>query len=235
MKISKHYRFIFLFYYCVQLRYTLGNTERYTMSFLDSLKWRFAAKHFSSEKKVSTENLEKILEAIRYTPSSYGMQPYHVYVVSDPEVQKKLRAASHDQAQVEEASHVLVFMARKDILDRVDQQVEAMAAGDPKKVESLSKMRNSRKKSLSAKSPEQLRTWAKNQTYIALGFGLAAAAELEIDSCPMEGFVASKYKEILDIPDYLEPAVLLALGYRDEDPKRPKFRFSNEDLFTHVS
>lgn len=205
------------------------------MGFLDQLQWRFASKRFDTAKQVSNSDLEKILESIRFTPSSYGMQPYHVHVVSDPQVQKKLREASYDQAQVEEASYYLVFSARKDVMERVDQQVSAMAEGDVDIEASLQKMKITRKKSLSSRSVEEQLTWAKNQTYIAMGFALAAAAELQIDSCPMEGFVVSEYKKILSIPDYFEPAVTLALGYRKTDPDTPKFRFSKEDLFTTVS
>ncbi|MCB9801294.1 MAG: nitroreductase family protein [Pseudomonadales bacterium] len=205
------------------------------MPFLDSLNWRFAAKHFSSDKKVSAEDLDTVLEAIRMAPTSFGMQPFHAYVVSNKDVLKELRAASFDQAQVEESSYYIVFAARTDGVDRVDEHIEALAAGDPEKLASLEKMRSIRKKSLSKKSPEELVTWARNQVYIALGFALAAAAELRIDSCPMEGFLPAEYAKILQMPDTLIPAVSLALGYRKEGPERPKFRFSNEDLFTHVS
>ena len=84
------------------------------------------------------------------------------------------------------------------------------------------------------KSDEEFVCWSSKQCYIALGFGLAAAAELKIDSCPMEGFDKKAVDKILNLPPHLNSMVFLAIGNRQEDPKRPKTRFADDDIFTHI-
>ena len=82
---------------------------------------------------------------------------------------------------------------------------------------------------------EMALNWASKQAYIALGFGLAACAELGIDSCPMEGFSSEEFDKILGLPEGQKSAVVMAVGYRGEEPQYPKFRYPNNDLFTVVS
>ncbi|MCH7492822.1 nitroreductase family protein [Patescibacteria group bacterium] len=82
------------------------------------------------------------------------------------------------------------------------------------------------------KEAEGLESWAQRQTYIALGFGLAACAELKIDSCPMEGFQKDEADKALKLPSYLKSTALLAIGYRQDDPTRPKLRYPESDLFS---
>lgn len=78
--------------------------------------------------------------------------------------------------------------------------------------------------------------WSAKQAYIAQGFALAALAELEIDSCPMEGFDPSVVDNILGLPESQKSVVILPIGYRaaDESP-RPKSRFTKESLFTTIA
>ena len=202
------------------------------MSFLSQLEWRFATKKFDPSKRVSSENLEKILTAIRMAPSSYGLQPYHVLVITNPELRIKLREKSFGQPQVTDASHLLVFCTRTDGMERIDRYVELASGGDSDKAESLQGYAEIMRNDVGKKSPEQFKSWADRQTYIALGFALAACAELEIDSTPMEGFEPKAFDDLLKLPDYLKTVVLLPIGYRAEDPTRNKIRFSKEALFT---
>src|SRR3989338_6035683 len=201
------------------------------MSFLSQLEWRFATKKFDPSKRVSSENLEKILTAIRMDPSSYGLQPYHVLVITNPELRIKLREKSFGQPQVTDASHLLVFCTRTDGMERIDRYVELASGGDSDKAESLQGYAEIMRNDVGKKSPEQFKSWADRQTYIALGFALAACAELEIDSTPMEGFEPKAFDDLLKLPDYLKTVVLLPIGYRAEDPTRNKIRFSKEALF----
>ena len=205
------------------------------MSYLSQLSWRFATKSFDTTKKVSEADLSKILHAIRLAPTSYGLQPFHVHVISDQFVQTKLREASYDQAQLTGASHILVFSALHDAVGRVSAYVEELSGGEEDRKEKLSGMKKMMTDALSNKTAQQQKAWASRQAYIALGFGLAAAAELEIDSCPMEGFVPSEYAKILSISEDKTPIVVFALGYRKEGPSRPKFRFPENELFTTLS
>jgi len=201
------------------------------MSFLSNLEWRYAAKKFDATKKVSDADLEKVLEAIRMTPTSFGMQPYHFYIVTNQEKKIEIEAAAYHQPQVSTCSHLIVMCARNDLMVVKDEYFDAMSGGVSKVREKLSGFEQMVAGFLPHASPE----WAKKQVYIAQGFALAACAELQIDSCPMEGFDAAAVTKILELPSNLDIAVMIPVGYRavDEYPK-PKFRFSKEKVFTEV-
>lgn len=204
------------------------------MTFLDHLNWRHAEKHFDPDFHLPQEKLDKVLEATRFAPSSYGLQPYHIYVVSSTELKAKLKEAGWHQHQYGDASHIMVFAARTDINERIDQYVEVATGGSEEaKANMESYITIMRQSAESMDDPTKL-AWAARQTYIALGFALAACAELEIDACPMEGFQSEAFDEILDLPEHTHSVVTLSLGKRKEEPKRPKVRFPKEDLFTQL-
>ena len=201
------------------------------MSFLSNLTWRYATKKFDTTKKVSRENLEKILEAIRMTPTSFGLQAYHFYVVENTEILSKIQAASWNQQQVGTASHMIVMCARNDLMQAKDDYFDAMSGGDSAVRANLAGFEQMITGFLPNSSPE----WAKKQVYIAQWFMLAACAELQIDSCPMEGFDAVAVTDILSIPPHLSVAVMIPIGYRASDDKpHSKVRFSQKQLFTFI-
>lgn len=201
------------------------------MSFLSQLNWRYAAKKFDSTKKVSSEDLDKILAAIQFAPTSFGMQPFHCIVVTNQETKEAIEAAAYHQSQLSSSSHLIVMCARNDLATVKDEYFEAMSTGDIKIRESLSGFEQMVAGFIPNASPE----WSKKQTYIALGFALAACAELEIDSCPMEWFDALSIGKILGLPGNMDVAVLLPIGYRaDDEHPRSKFRLPKEKLFTSV-
>jgi nitroreductase len=201
------------------------------MSFLSNLEWRYAAKKFDTTKKVSDDDMNKILEAIRLTPTSFGMQPYHFYIVTNEEKKQAIEAAAYHQPQVSTSSHLIIMCARNDLMAVKDEYFDAMSGGSNEVREKLTGFEQMVTWFIPHASPE----WAKKQVYIAQGFALAACAELQIDSCPMEGFDAAAVAKILDVPSNLDVAVMIPVGYRavDEHP-RPKFRFTKEKLFTEV-
>ncbi len=201
------------------------------MSFLSQLNWRYSTKKFDANKKVSSENLNKILEAIRLTPTSYGMQPYHFYVITNQEKKDAIQAVAWNQQQVGTSSHLIVMCTRNDLIAVKDEYFEALSGGNPEARAGLAGF----EEMVAGFIPHASAEWAKKQTYIALGFGIAACAELEIDSSPMEGFDAGAVAKILELPSNLDVAVLLPIGYRaDDENPRPKFRFSKEKLFTEI-
>ena len=180
------------------------------MSFLEKLNWRYATKKFDVTKKVSEEDTNKILEAIRLAPTSYGIQPFHVTIVEAKDIREELKKSAHGQSQITDAPLLLVFSARTDLVKRIDEYLDVISGGDAK-----------------------AKAWAAKQAYIALGFGMAAAAELGIDSCPMEGFDAVAFNKILQSPENLSVQSALAIGYRAGDDKiRPKVRFPKDDIFS---
>lgn len=206
------------------------------MSFLQNLNWRYATKKFDSTKKISEENLQKIREAIRMAPTCYGLQMFSVVEVVDTETRNKMLEASYKQAQVTDADRVFVFVSRNDGEARITKMFEAMSGGNEEiRKNNLKGYEDMVRSAVLRLDPKDLMTWSAKQAYIALGFALGAAAELEIDSCPMEGFDPMKVKEILGLGDEFMPVVLLPVGYRDETDeysKKTKFRFPASELFS---
>ena len=205
------------------------------MAFLENLVWRNATKDFDPEKKIAKDDLQSILNSIRMAPTSFGLEPFHVCLIKNPGIRVKIRTISWDQPQITDASELLVFCSRSDVAEhRIDEWMNTMSGGNKQIREKMEGYENIMKGFFSGMSKESQKVWADRQTYIALGFALAASAEMRIDSCPIEGFDPKKVNEILDLPETLHSVVLLPLGYRRSDPKSPKVRFPNSDLFSEI-
>jgi nitroreductase/dihydropteridine reductase len=207
------------------------------MSFLTNLEWRYATKLFDTTRKVSDENISKITDAIRLTPTSFGLQPYHFYVVSNQEMKDKIQAIAWNQPQIGTASHLIVFTARTDLMKNKEEYFELMTGWNPEIRNSLKGFEDMLTGFISAKSESDALAWASKQVYISHGFALAALAELQIDSCPMEWFDPTAAGEILGVPSTEKVLLILPIGYRapTDGPRTPhKVRFSKEALFTEI-
>lgn len=205
------------------------------MNFIQNLNWRYATKSFNKDKKISEDNLAKIRNAINMAPTSYGLQPFHVVELVDSDMRKKVRGISYNQAQITDSDRVFVFIARTDIKDRITDYINLVAGDDLELREKLAGVESTMRNSLESLPPDILLSWAAKQAYIALSFGLAACAELEIDSCPMEGFDREKLNQLLELPDYMKSQAFLAVGYRsDSDIIRQKIRFGESELFKQI-
>ncbi|OQD41659.1 NAD(P)H-dependent oxidoreductase [Croceivirga radicis] len=206
---------------------------------LSPLKWRYAVKKFDSTKKVSKEDLDKILEAIQLSASSYGLQPYEVFVITDNAIREKLQPVSWGQTQIVDASHLLVF-ANKTNVDSayIDSYLENVGNTRNLPPEALSGYGDFMKSKITELSQEVKSIWAAKQVYIALGNAMDICAALEVDSCPMEGFESEAYNEILGLTEKgLNAAVVLPIGYRSEEDQTQhyaKVRKSKEELFTFI-
>lgn len=208
------------------------------MDLVEALQWRYATKKYSN-KKVADEILERIITAINLSASSFGMQPYKILVIENPDVRKKLSAYSFNQ-QITEASHLLIFAAFDSIKQEViDKYVELIANERKIPVENLAVFKEKALSGFLLKTDAENFTWATNQAYIALGTGLVAAAAEKVDATPMEGFNAEHFDELLGLKDKgLKSVVLLSLGYRDEEndsnARLKKVRWPKEQFVTMV-
>ncbi|PIB26379.1 NAD(P)H-dependent oxidoreductase [Maribacter sp. 4U21] len=206
---------------------------------LENRKWRYATKKFDSSKKISDENLEILLEATQLSASSYGLQPYHVFVITDAAIREQLKPVSWGQSQITDASHLLVFANQSDfggeLVDDYLKNVSETRNIPSEELKAYGEFAKSKLLDLPSSSKE---TWTAKQAYIALGNVMQAAAELKIDTCPMEGFDAEAYNKILDLNGKnLNTAVVLPIGYRsaeDETQHYEKVRKSKQTLFTHI-
>ncbi|WP_281540837.1 NAD(P)H-dependent oxidoreductase [Maribacter aestuarii] len=206
---------------------------------IDKLNWRYATKKFDSSKKISNEDLNTLLEATRLSASSYGLQPYHVLVIENNEIREKLRPASWGQSQITDASHLIIFTNKTTFEeDLVDDYLKIVGNTRGIAEKDLKGYSDFMKSKLMQLSDAEKEVWTANQVYLALGNVMTIAAELEIDTCPMEGFETEKYNDILGLNDKnLNASVVLAVGYRsqeDETQHYPKVRKSTKELFTHI-
>lgn len=204
--------------------------------FIKDAQWRYATKKFDASKKISTEDLNTIKEAIRLSASSYGLQPYKVFIIENPELRAQLQPASWGQSQIVDASQVIVFANMTQFGDtQIDAYIQNMAQTRGIPVESVQGYADFMKSKITPLSDEVKANWTAKQTYLALGNLLNVAAELKIDVTPMEGFEADKYNEILGLTEKgLNAAVVATIGYRHEEDATQhyaKVRKSNEELF----
>ena len=206
---------------------------------LDKLKWRYAVKTYDKSKKLSAEDLEILEEAMLLAPSSFGIQPYKVFIIEDPVVREKLKPAAYNQAPITDASHLVVFAYKKTITDAdVDGFVDRIAEVRGQSRESLEGLETAVKSSMrnSVKSG-QIETWSSQQPFIALGFLLETAAMLGIDATPMGGFDPEKVNEVLGLTDH-SAVVVAAIGYRDTEndwlAKVPKVRKPKSELIERI-
>lgn len=208
------------------------------MELIEKLNWRYATKRMNG-KKIAADKLENILEAIRLSASSGGLQPYKVLVVSDDATKEKLKAAAFNQPQITEASEVLVFASWDKVNEQhIDEYIAYIASERGVTIDSLAALK-ANFGGILAKSPEEQFAWTSRQTYIALGTGLIAAAVEAVDATPMEGFSNDDVDELLGLKQKgLKSVSILTLGYRDEaqDWLAPlkKVRKKKEELFEMI-
>lgn len=183
---------------------------------IDKLNWRYATKKMDASKTVPQEKLHSILEAANLAPTSSGLQPFEIIVVSNPEVRAKLAEAAYGQAQLNDATYVLVFAAWDNYTaERIDAVVERMHVerGTPK--EALAGYFDNLKNNYLPRDADVNYTHAARQAYLALGVALVAAAYEEVDSTPMEGFNPDAIDAILGLREKgLRSVALMPLGYR---------------------
>jgi nitroreductase/dihydropteridine reductase len=187
------------------------------MSLIEDLNWRYATKRMTGQ-KVPQEKLDYILEAIRLAATSNGLQPFSVLVVENEELRKKIQPIAYSQPQILEASHLLIFAAWDNITaEQISAYINEIARVREIPVEMLQGFNNSITGLVERMTQEQRFNWSAKQAYIALGTGLAAAAEQKVDSTPMEGFDPLGLDVLLNLKEKgLRSVCMLTLGYRDE-------------------
>jgi nitroreductase len=192
--------------------------KQLNMSLLESLNWRYATKRMNG-KKIPQEKLEAILEAARLAPTSSGLQPFKILVISNPEMLKKIQVIAHNQQQISEASHLLVFAAYDNITEKNIEEVFFQVTRERGLAEdTLDEYANRLKTVFASRSLQERFESAARQAYIAFGIAIAAAAEQKVDATPMEGFNAEQLDQLLGLREKgLRSLTLLPLGYRDTE------------------
>jgi nitroreductase len=190
--------------------------------------------------KVAEDKIESLLDAIRLSASGFGLQPYQVFVIENPALRAQIQPIAYGQPQITEASHILVFAAWNDVTEaKIDSFIQLVAETRNVPVEALTDYRSAIAGSMLRLPQEVQASWAARQVYLAMGTALAAAAELKIDTTPMEGFIPAKLDELLDLSAKgLHSVLILAVGERDAAndymANAAKVRYSKDELFIRM-
>lgn len=190
-----------------------------TTALIDCLNWRYATKKMNPGKRVSQEKVERILEAARLAPTSSGLQPFEIVVVTSAEVRTRIKPIAWNQSQITDCSHLLVFAAWDNYTpERINHMFDLTNEVRGVKNEGWENYRNMLLDSYPQRSAEVNFQHTARQAYIGLSAALIAAAFEEVDGTPMEGFDPKALDEILSLPARgLRSVAILPLGYRQEE------------------
>lgn len=209
------------------------------MELIDKLNWRYAAKAMNGE-KVAQEKIDNIIEAISLSPTSSGLQPFEVIVITNQELKEKIRPISWNQSVITDCSHLLVFAAWDTYTaERINKMFDLTNTIRGFKNEGWENYRKMLLNSYPQQDSEVNFNHAAKQAYIAFSQAIAAAAFEGVDSTPLEGFDANALDEILNLKEKgLRSCVMLPIGYRDTETdwlvNLKKVRKSKEDLVTVI-
>lgn len=209
------------------------------MSLINALNWRYATKKMNGQ-AVPQDKVDQILEAARLAPTSSGLQPYEIIVVTNPELKKALLPHAYNQSQIVDSSHLLVFAAwdnyTEDRINRVFELTHAFRGTPP---ESTTDYQKTLVGMYVPRTAEVNFQHAARQAYIGFGMAIAEAAFLEVDATPMEGFDNAKVDEVLGLAEKgLKSVTLLPLGYREPEGDwlagLKKFRKEKSEFVTEL-
>lgn len=207
---------------------------------LAQLNWRCAVKKFDATKKVPQDVWNALEQAIVLSPSSYGLQPWRVLVVTDTALRIKLREHAYNQAQVTDCSHFAVLSVKTSMTPGdIDEYIARIAKVRNIAPDKLVDFKNMMLGDLvNGPRSKMITEWASRQAYIALGNLLTSAALVGVDACPMEGIDPPAFNEVLKLNSKgLTAVVACAVGYRASDDayaKLPKVRFDREKLIVRI-
>ncbi|KAK3605112.1 hypothetical protein CHS0354_000780 [Potamilus streckersoni] len=204
-----------------------------------ALHWRASVKKFDATKKITDEKMQIVMESLRLSPSSFGLQGWSFLIIENLALREKLKPFTNDQMQTTTSSAIVVLCRKASISDAdVDRHVANISQKRQVTLDSLSEYSKRVKQYINAATPEKLNFWLSKQLYIALGVLMTCCALEKIDCCPMEGFSPKDYDEILGLKERgLASVVLCAIGYRNTEDtysKLSKVRFDSNDVIIRL-
>lgn len=208
------------------------------MELLSALQWRYAVKKMNG-KSVAQADVEAIVEAARLAPTSAGIQPFEVIVVSNPELKRHILPLANNQQQIIDSSHILVFAAWDNYTkERIDDYIAHIEAERGMPDGGMADFKAILLAHFVAKDADASFAHAARQAYIGFGMAIAAAAELKVDATPMEGFNGPELDKLLGLDKKgLKSVTIMPLGHRDQENdwlvnlkkvRKPKEQFVTE-------
>ncbi|MBU3021306.1 NAD(P)H-dependent oxidoreductase [Aestuariibacter sp. A3R04] len=201
------------------------------MHVIDALNWRYSVKQFSDQ-KLQQWQLDNLLEATRLSPSSYGLQPYKILVITSRAARERLKPFAFGQEQVSSGSHLLVFATRTDIDTLlVDEYVSLAQTKNGASPDSLARYAEMAKGAINSMNKTERALWAQQQTFVALGNMITCAAMMKIDTCPIGGFEPDAFDHILGLNEkQLTTTVICPIGKRDPNDKYGQYEKVRFDI-----
>ncbi len=234
--LLKDYCILLIQMYCMYYVFTrnyktmIANTD-----LIQQLERRYATKQFDTEKKIPEDDLNTLLESLRLSPSSFGLQGRWFVVVESSDLRAQLRPHSRDQAQVTDASHLIVLCRSLDMWEeQIQLFINKIAEIREIPADSLDGYKGMMNGFVEGMSDQEITHRLTKQVYLALWFLLSSCAHLQIDACPLEWFDSKKYDEILWLEqERLSSCVVVPVGYRHADDAHAalaKVRFDKQKV-----
>ncbi|MFN4894218.1 MAG: nitroreductase family protein [Pseudomonadota bacterium] len=204
----------------------------------NAFNWRYATKRFDPTRTIPADAWRTLEESLRLAPSSFGLQPWHFIVITNPDLRKELQTHSWNQPQITEASHLVVIASRRTLDEQtIDTFINSLAQARNQAAADLASYRQMISGFVGhLKETNAIEAWTTKQSYLALGFLLSSSAMLGIDACPLEGIIPAQYNKLLDLENSeYSTRVACALGYRASDDtyaQAAKFRFPRETVLS---
>lgn len=217
----------------------LSPSAIHSSQLMNALNWRYATKVFDKTKKIPGDTINLLLEVLRLSPSSIGLQPWKFILIENEQTRSRIRDLSLQQSQITDASHLLLLCSLNDMtVANIDKLIAYDKEICKNERSAYAGFRPHAIAYIEAMPKPQLREWMAEQVYIALGFLLSACAMLRIDACPIEAFDREQTNQLLQLDKFgISCRTLVALGYRsdsDEHALNKKVRFPVEDLVIRV-
>lgn len=189
------------------------------MNLLEALQWRYATKKFDPSKKVDQQLVDQIVEAAWLAPTSSGLQPFQIIEITNQDLKNKIVPIAFNQQQIADCSHLLVFAAWDNYTEERIDKIYGYITHDREQEPNQYKSYTDRLKGAYLnRSGQDNFDHAARQSYIAFGLSIAMAAELKVDTTPMEGFDNEALDALLNLKEKgLKSVTILPLGYRDAE------------------
>ncbi len=176
------------------------------MKVSQAIKERRSIKAYDTQHKMTDEEISQLLSLAMLSPTAFNIQNWRFVVVTDPALRKEIRKASWDQAQVEEASLLIVLTAD---LKAWAKQPDRYWANAPKPVQdylvpAIGQYYNGKEQ---VQRDEAMRSCGMAATTIML-----AAKEMGYDTCPMDGFDFDAVAKLLNLPADHIPTMFVVVG-----------------------
>ena len=203
--------------------------------FMKAMEFRHACKRFDTAKRIPEDELAQLMEIVRLSPSSFGMEPWRLIVVRSPELKAKLRPLCWNQPQVTECSELVIFTTDNESVKGGTEYVKAMFSRRGLDAEMTAKYQEVYANYLASLEADErlLENWTAKQCYIAAANLMTGAASLQIDSCPIEGFEKEKVEACLELEVGEHAALIVALGYRTQ-PQSERARLELSEIVRYM-